>query len=206
MNVLKRLFKPSRREVWERFCRETGAEYDPGGLLTRPRVRHRHRNWTITLTTSRSSGPAPGTSLTTTRIGAPFVSTSGFRFTLERKAALSKLGKPIGRHFVTSGHGDFDDDFWLKSRDEPKVHALLDDDSLRQAFRSQPGIYLKVKDHAGWFGPKFPESADLLQFEEIGEPIHDVGRLVALFNLVSLTLDRLSQIGAATGDDPGIVL
>lgn len=34
MTFLKNLIGPGQREVWERLCQETGAEYVPGGLLT----------------------------------------------------------------------------------------------------------------------------------------------------------------------------
>ena len=52
MTLISRLLGPSQREVWERLCEESGAEYDPGSLFQRPRVRKRVENWTVTLTAS----------------------------------------------------------------------------------------------------------------------------------------------------------
>jgi hypothetical protein len=162
MTFIRKLLGPSQREVWERLCGEAGAEYDPGNLFSAPRVRKRFGNWTVTLTASKSSGPTPGTKVHTTRIRVPFVSTDGFRFTIERKSGLGKQGKPMGRYFVTCGHPDFDEEFWIKSKDEAKVRAILDDEEFRRLLQSQTGVWLKVKDKGGWFGPKFPENVDLL--------------------------------------------
>jgi hypothetical protein len=127
MTLIRELLGPSHREVWERLCEESGAEYDPGSFFRRPGVRKRVQNWTVTLTASRSAGPTPGTKITTTRLRVPFVSTDGFRFTIERKSVLGKQGQPIGRHFIQCGHPDFDAEFWINSRDATKARALLDD-------------------------------------------------------------------------------
>jgi hypothetical protein len=207
VSPLRGLLGPSQREVWERLCGVIGAEYDPGGLFNRPRVLRRARNWTITLTASNSPGPSSATKITTTRLRAPFVSRDGFRFTVERKSGLGKSGKPIGRHYVASGHPEFDDEFWVNTRDRAKAHALLDDEAYRRALRAQRSLWPKVKDDAGWFGPRFSEHVDLLMFEEIDvKPMTDVTRLESLFALMEATLDRLCRIGSATEDDPGVVV
>ena len=207
MSLISKLMGPSQREVWERLCEQSGAEYDPGTLFQRPRVHKRLENWTITLTASRSSGPAPGMKITTTRLRVPFVSTDGFRFTIERKSAGSKHGKPIGRHFITCSHPEFDADFWINSRDTAKACALLDDSEYRRLLQAQPHLWLKVKDNAGWLGPKFPENVDMLIYECIDtKPMTDVNQLGSLFDVMGATLGRLCRIGSATGDDPGIVI
>jgi hypothetical protein len=207
MSLIRRLIGPSQREVWERLCEESGAEYDPGNLFQRPRVRKRIENWTVTLTASKSPGPTAGTHITTTRLRLPFVSADGFRFTVERKSRMSKNGKPIGRHFITCGHVDFDADFWIKSQDEAKAHALLDNPEYRQLLQAQTSIWLKVKDHAGWFGPKFPENVDMLIYENMDvKPMTDVTRLQSLFDLMGATLQQLCRIGSATGSDPGFII
>jgi hypothetical protein len=207
VSLFRGLLGPSQREVWERLSQAIDAEYDPGGLFKRPRVLKRVSNWTITLTASKSPGPSQATKITTTRLRAPFVCRDGFRFTIERKSRLGKSGKPIGRHYVASGHPEFDAEFWVNTRDQAKVHALLDDEGFRRSLRAQSSLWLKVKDDAGWFGPKFPENVDLLMFEEIDvKPMTDVSRLGSLFALVEATLERLCRIGSATEDDPGLVV
>jgi hypothetical protein len=207
MTLIRKLLGPSQREIWERLCEETGAEYNPGRLFKAPSVRKRFENWTVTLTASKSPGPAAGTTITTTRLRVPFVSADGFRFTVERKSRMSKGGKPIGRHFITCGHPEFDADFWINSQHETKARALLDNPEFRRLLRAQTGVWLKVKDHAGWFGPKFPENVDLLVFEEMDvKPMTDVVRLQSLFDLMRATLEQMCRIGSATGDDPGVVI
>jgi hypothetical protein len=108
---------------------------------------------------------------------------------------------------VTCGYPDFDDDFWVKSKDEAKARALLDNEEFRRLLRSQTAVWLKVKDNGGWFGPKFPENVDLLVFEEIDvKPITDIRRLQSLFDLMGATLEQLCRIGSGSRDDPGIVI
>jgi hypothetical protein len=207
MSLIRKLLGPSQREVWERLCEDSSTEYDPGNLFQRPRVRKRFQNWTVTLTASKSPGPSPGTEINTTRLRVPFVSTDGFRFTIERKSRMGKHGKPIGRHFITCGHPDFDTDFWINSQDDAKACALLDNPEYRRLLQAQKGVWLKVKDNAGWFGPKFPENVDMLIHEIIDvKPMTDVSWLQSLFDLMGATLQQLCRIGSATGDDPGFIL
>jgi hypothetical protein len=116
-------------------------------------------------------------------------------------------GKPIGRHFVTCGYPDFDKSFWINSKDEAKARTMLDDEKFRGLLQAQPYVWLKVKDTAGWFGPKFPENVDMLIYEQIDmQPITDVPRLVSLFSLMEATLKRMCHIGSANAEDPGVVL
>jgi hypothetical protein len=207
MTLIRRLLGPSEREVWERLCEESGAEYDADNLFQRPRVRKRIQNWTVTLSASKSAGPTPITKITTTRVRVPFISTDGFRFTIERKSAGSKHGKPIGRHYITCGHADFDTEFWINSKDAAKARALLDNPEYRRLLEAQSYVWLKVKDHPGWFGPKFPENVDMLIYEKIDlKPMTDVTQLKSVFDLMGSTLGELCRIGSATGGDPGVVL
>jgi hypothetical protein len=207
VTLIRKLLGPSQREVWEGLCEQSGAEYDPGNLFQRPRVRKRVENWTITLTASKSAGPTPATKITTTRFRVPFVSADGFRFTIERKSAMGKHGKPIGRHYFTCGHPDFDADFWINSKDAVKARALLDNPDYRRLLEAQTAVWLKVKDHAGWLGPKFPENVDMLIFETVDvKPMTDISQLRSLFELMGSTLRQLCRIGSATGNDPGVVI
>ena len=207
MTLIRRLLGPSQREVWEHLCEESGAEYDAGNLFQSPRVHKRVDKRTITLTASKSAGPGPGTKITTTRVRVPFISTDGFRFTIERKSAGGRYGKPIGRHFITCGHADFDSEFWVNSQDAAKALALLENPAYRRLLEAQPSVWLKVKDHAGWFGPKFPENVDMLIYEKIDmKPMTDVTQLKSLFDLIGATLGELCRIGSATAGDPGVVI
>jgi hypothetical protein len=205
MTFFGKLLGSSQREIWERLCEESGAEYSPGGFLRRPRVRKRVKNWTVTLDAQGHS--VRGTTITMTRLQVPFVSTDRFRFAIQRKSVRGMLGKPIGRYYITCGHPDFDVDFWINSRDESKARALLDDQKYRRMFQAQPRVWLKVKNNAGWFGPKFPDNVDLLVFVETDiKPMTDVARLKSIFELMGATLELLCRIGSATDDDPGVVI
>ena len=196
-------FGPSKDDVWRQLSREIGAEFVKGGFWKQHKVQVHVGPWTITLDThTESSGES---SVTYTRMRAPYVNPEGFRFTIYRKGFFSDLGKLLGMQDIQVGDPEFDEAFIIKGNDESKVRTLFDDPNLRRLVQAQPDIRLEVKDSEGWFGPRFPENVDELHFQVVGV-IKDVGRLKALFELFAAVLDRLCRIGSAYKQEPGVDL
>ena len=128
-----------------------------------------------------------------------------FRFTIHRRGVFGEIAKQFGSHDVSIGHENFDHDFVIKGTDERKLRALFDDGRLRALIAAQPKVNLTVKDDEGWFGAKFPDGVDELQFMVVGV-IKDVERLKQLFDLFAETLDQLCRIGSAYEKSPGVKL
>ncbi len=159
--------------------------------------------WTVTLDThTESSGES---SVTYTRMRAPYVNPEGFRFTIYRKNLFSDLAKLMGMQDIEVGDPEFDEAFIIKGNDESRVVSLFSNSKIRQMTQDQPQIRLEVKDSEGWFGPKFPENVDELQFQVVGV-IKDVERLKALFDLFAAVLDQLCKMGSAYKQEPGVTL
>jgi hypothetical protein len=196
-------FGPSKDEVWRQLSQEMGAEFVDGGFWKGSKVQVHVKPWTITLDTySESSGES---SVTYTRMRAPYINPEGFRFTIYRKGIFSALGKLLGMQDIEVGDPDFDEAFIIKGNDESKVVSLFSDTRIRQMIEDQPKIRLEVKDSEGWFGPTFPEDVDEVRFQIAGV-IKDIERLKALFELFAAVLDQLCRIGSAYKQEPGITL
>ena len=201
MGVLRRLFGPSREEVWRRLSEEIGGRYVDGSWSKAGRVDVTHGEWTVTLDTYAVSNGK--TVVVFTRMRAPYVNPEGFRFTVYRRSVFSGVGKWFGMQDVEIGDAEFDDDFIVKATDESRVRQLLSSTRLRELLRAQPSIHFSVKDDEGWFGAKYPEGVDVLSFV-VGGVIKDVERLKTLFELFSVTLDELCRMGSAYESDPGV--
>lgn len=206
MSLLRDLFGPSRDEIWQQFAAAVGGNFTGGGFWTGGgKVEAVHGQWTVTLDTyTVSTGKS---SVTYTRIRAPYVNPDGFRFNIYRRGIFSNLGKKLGMQDVTVGYPQFDDDFIIKGNDEAKLRRLFADAKLRELISAQPDINFSVKDDEErfWGGRSFPPDVDELYFQVTGV-IKDVDRLKQLFDLFSETLEELCRMGSAYAKDPGIHL
>ncbi len=203
MNTLRKLFGPSRAEIWRQLCTETGADYVKGGFWKGDKVQVKHDEWTITLDTYVVS--TGKTTVVFTRLRAPYVNPDHFRFTIYRRGLFSDIAKWLGMQDVEVGHEDFDRDFIIKGTEEGKLRALFDNARLRELIAAQPQIHLAVKDDEGCWGDDFPADTDELCFHVCGI-IKDLERLKLLFELFAETLDQLCRIGSAYEEAPKLKL
>jgi hypothetical protein len=203
MIKLRKLFGPSKQEIWQRLCAEIGANYVAGGFWKGDKVQATHGEWTITLDTyAVSTGKV---TIIYTRLRAPYVNPHRFRFTIYRRGLFSDIARWLGMQDIEVGHPDFDRDFIIKGTDEQKVRALFDSPRLRELITAQSQIHFTVKDNEGLFGPNFPADADELCFTVAGI-IKDMDRLKQLFELFAETLDQLCRIGSAYEQAPNVRL
>ena len=203
MSIARRLFGPSRKEIWLKLSEEVNGRFVEGGFLGRDKVEVEHGGWTLTLDTYVvSTGKVI---LTFTRMRAPYVNPDGFRFTVYRKSIFSGLGKLLGMQDIEIGDPPFDEGFIVKATDEPAVRMLLANATIRDLLSKQKDIQLVVKDDEGWFGTKFPEGVDELYFVT-GGTITDIDRLKLLYDLFAETLDELCRIGAASRTPPDVTV
>ena len=204
MGIMREVFGPSKREIWESLSEQTNSVFVQGGFLRgADKVVARNKDWTITLDTYTVSNGKSST--TYTRIRAPYVNMDGFRFSIYRSGIFTELGEFLGFHDIEIGVEEFDKDFVIKSSDENKVRKLLNVPKIRALIDEQPRFHLEVKDDEGWFGQTFPAGVDELYFRVVGV-IKDMDQLKGLFEIFSEVLDGLCRIGSAYQTDPGIEL
>jgi hypothetical protein len=203
MGTWRKLFGPSRKEIWRQLSTEIQARYVEGGFGKGDKIQATHGEWTLTLDTyALSTGKV---TIVFTRMRAPYVNPDGFRFTIHRKNAFSELAKRFGMQDVEVGDESFDRDFIVQGTDEGKLRDLCADPRIRELIGEQREIHFSVKDDEGWFGPTFPDGVDELYFAVPGV-IKDIERLKRLYDLFGETLDHLCRIGSAYKQAPDVKL
>ncbi len=204
MKLLHDLFGPSREEIWRQVAAAVGGRLIAGRFWTGGgKVEAVHGPWIVTLDTyTVSTGES---SITYTRMRAPYLNPDGFRFTIYRRSSFSNFGKWLGMQDVTVGDPQFDEDFIIQGNDEARLRRLFADARLRQLISAQPTIRFCVKEDktSFWGRRNFPPNVDELYFQVTGV-IKDVARLKRLFDLFAETLDELCRMGAAYEKNPRV--
>lgn len=204
MGILRSIFGPSKSEIWSQIARDIDGHFEEGGFFSKDVLRYQSGEWEITLDTfTRSSGN--NNSTTYTRMRAPFVNKDSFDFEIYREGLFSPLGRLLGMQDIIIGDSYFDDSFVIKSNSQEKIKRLLHDEKLKDSIHNQPDIHFTIKDDEGWFGQHFPEGVDELYFE-CRWVLKNERLIKSLFDLFSITLERLVQIDSAYEDDPHVRL
>lgn len=197
------LFGPSKKEIWKQLALEIQANYLEGGFWKGDKVEAYVDNWLIVLDTyAVSTGKS---SITYTRMRAPFINLNNFYFRVYRSGFFSEIGKKLGMEDIEIGYEKFDQDFIIKSNNKEKVKQLFQDENVRKLIENQPNINLQIKNDEGAFKKHFPDGTSELYFEVTGV-IKDIDRLKKLYELFAEVLKELGNIGVASGRESGIML
>lgn len=203
MSILRSLFGPSQEEIWGQLSREIGGMLT-GGAWSGMKVQAQTGDWIVTLDTyTQSTGKS---SVTYTRIRAPFVNRDGLRLAIYRAGLFTELGKFFGVQDIEIGDPFFDDTFVVQGNSEPKVRALFANPRIRELLHAQPSIYLATRREEAWlWGPKYPEGVDVLYFSVVGV-IRDLAILRTLFDLYAEVLNQLCHMDGGYRDDVNLHL
>jgi hypothetical protein len=140
MSVMRRLFGPSRKEIWTKLSEAVNAAMSPVASARATKSRWKHNDWTLTLDTYVvSTGKV---TMVFTRMRAPFVNPTGFRFLVYRKSIFSGLGKFFGMQDIEVNDPPFDDDFIVQGNDESRVRQLLASPKAARAHQGTEGRQL----------------------------------------------------------------
>jgi len=200
MGILKRIFGPSKEEIWRQIATDIGGEYIDGGFWKNGTLRYQHQNWELLLDTW-----ADGNGGSYTRMRIPFVNKDGLQFRIYEEGFFSGIAKAFGGQDIHIQDPRFDPKFIIQGNNPQKVKLLLRDAQLKALFDVIPKINVRVKSSQGIFSKKFPPNVDMLLFQQ-GGIVKDKEKLKLLFKLFAVLLERLVQIDSAYEDDPGIKL
>lgn len=194
------LFGPTIAEAWSALAQQTGAEFQDGNFFLAPVVVYDHQQWqmrldTFTVSTGKSS-------TTYTRLRAPYMAQDDLIFKLMRKGFFGKIGDLLGMQDIRTGDSSFDDEFTVKGNNEVIIRELLNEEVKYQLGRHTQ-IHLENKQKKRDFKQALPEAVRILYYQQTGIQ-KDVEQLVAMFDLLAVTLDRLVAIGSASPESPGI--
>ena len=141
-----------------------------------------------------------------TRFRAAYVNLDGFRFGIVRRSLMADLASFFGGQDIVVGDEEFDREFIVRANSEKEIRRLLADSDLRAKILACRHLHrLEVRDDEGWFGPEFPDGVDELYLEAEGR-INDVAILQKLYDVFSLVLLRLCELGSAYERDPMVDL
>jgi len=162
-----------------------------------------HKFWTIyldnyTVSTGKSS-------ITYTRMRAPFINSKKFFFKIYRRGVLSNIGKAIGMQDIEIGYDYFDNEYIIKGNDEILLRRFFQNHKIRNLIEKQEKILLEIKDNEGRFGPKFNENESELYLIVTGV-IKDKDRLKNLFDLFIMIIDEFEMIGITVNQTPEVNL
>lgn len=197
------MFGPSKNEIWQALSEEIRGTYEDGGFWKGSRVEGRHGSWLITLDTYTQN--AGQTSITYTRMRAPFVNPSGFRFKIYKQGFFAELGKAFGGQDIEVGDSEFDGAYVIKGNDEDRVRQLFMNERIRYLIAAQPRVSMEIRADEGMLGPKFQEDENELYFL-VPDVIKDIQRLKLLFDLFGEVLDTLVKTGIASDTAPSVQL
>lgn len=195
MSRLRKWFGPSKEEIWQQLSTQIGGTLVAGDFWHGSKLEVRHRGWTVTLDTyTVSTGKS---SITFTRMRAPYANPDGFVFAIYRKGPFTALGKWLGMQDVCVGYPEFDDAFVIKGNNDWKLRQLFANSRIRDLVSAQPSLRFFVDNrHGRLSGNPLPKGVDQLRFEVVGV-LKDIARLRLLYELFAETLDELCRMGSA---------
>jgi hypothetical protein len=201
------IFGPSTKEVWKQLSEEINANYIEGSLFKGLRIEHTYNNWTIYLDTytvsyTVSTGKS---SITYTRMRAPFINLKDFYFKIYRRGIISNIGKTLGMQDIEIGYNWFDNDFIIKGNNEVLLRRFFQNHKIRDIIEKQSKILFEIKDNEGKFGPKFKDNESELSFIVVGV-IKDKDRIKNLFDLFIKVINEFESIGITVNQTPEVKL
>lgn len=185
------LFGPGLNEIWEELSDEINGQFIEGGFFSTPKVIKQFDYWLVTLDTyTVSTGKS---SVTYTRLRAPFINKKNLHFNIYREGIFSGLGRLLGMQDIIIGIEDFDNEFVVKSNSEDLIIQLLSNEKVRYLIEAIQDIELEIKDNEGFFGTSFPEEVDELYFTASGT-VEDIEELKKVFDLFQVILNEMSNL------------
>lgn len=199
MKKRRRLFGPSKKEIWKQFSEGVQGIFQENGFGKTDKVYAHHKEWEICLDNYVVS--TGNTTVTYTRFRAAYVYRDDFTFRIFRRNLMHDIGKKFGLQDIEVGHKQFDRDFIIQGSDKRKLEMLFSHARIRELLSRQKHIELKIKQDEGIFKKQYPEGVHELYFTALGV-IKDLDRLYDIFDLFTELLDHLYEIGTADLDDP----
>ena len=181
-------FGGNREKAWRQAAERVGGEY----LSVRPQrpetVQLKAVDTTITLDFGKSSEGRTGT-----RMRAPFMNRSGFRFLVYRTGYWSEVGKRLVMlQDLDVGHPGIDRRFVVQSAQPEVVRDLFRIERVRDVVWNQKKkIRFGISGNEGVLGGKYPDGVELLHFHT-PESVVDPERLAEFFDLFRAVLEQVT--------------
>ena len=181
-----------RKKAWQQFCDEAGATYVKGGVLKSDRIEASFQGWPIVYDTMAI--PAGNVILIYTRLRAPFLAKSDFKFRISKKSFLTKFAEKIGKSKLKTGDPRIDDNFLIKHNSDEKIRQLLSGEKLKEHLLEKTKSHFELSHGYKSVGRQFPKGCDGLSLVVLYEG-GDKDRLMLFHNLIGEMLVALAEAG-----------
>jgi len=165
MGIIRKIFGPSREEIWTALAAEFNGRFVDGKWNSPDRVYVTVGEWEILLDHfSRQTGK---TTIPYTRIRSPFTNQDNLYFKIYRQGFFSGVAKYFGMQDIQLNDEEFDKDFVLKGNDVFKINWIFESTEVRKYLYELDKIHLEIKNDDGFFKKShYNEGIDELYFEQ----------------------------------------
>jgi hypothetical protein len=199
MSFFTDFFHAQTKKVWQKCANQVGGNFIEGGFLGKDSIELSYRNTKIILDTYTIQGEH---TVTYTRIYCTFISKNYWAFYVKQENFLTKLCRYIGIDDIQIGENQFDNQLYLTSENHEKLIRFFDSTSIRSIYLKinetfENWLYISISnDYPIFFFKKRPPNQFQILFKELGIE-DDTHKILLLFDLCKITLDRLIEIGEA---------
>ncbi|MFV2008028.1 MAG: hypothetical protein ACC667_11295 [Longimicrobiales bacterium] len=185
----------TRREAWHAVAAALEGKCVEGARPRKDEAVFQHLGWTIVLDTYTVSNGQ--TSVTFTRIRAPFTGSDDFKLTVARRTWLSRFDIVLRARSIKVGNRMFDEKYVTRTNNEGRARSFLNSSEVRALIMVQPSLRLEIRRPSWSRRRKLSEDARDVIVRTTGV-VTDPERLENYVMLVAHTLDQLLRIGSAS--------
>jgi hypothetical protein len=191
--------KPGQREVWREIADRMKGEYFEAGKRKAPRIDLQHGPWRLTLDNYTVSNGQ--TSVTYTRLQAPYISSGDLVFRSYKANFFHRIGRRLGMQDIPIRNRAFDEEFVVRGNDERRIQELFSGSKLPDLLRRYPKLRLDVKSPPRKTRKKYGEHLYTVVVVTVGV-VKDPDLIGGMFALGMTALERLAAVLQATEEAP----
>ena len=179
---------------WKIFAKLTEGEIKEGRFDASETVVVTEKDWKISFDHFTLWSGKYGTRLT--RVTIPFISNDNFRFEIFEKNIFYTIAKVFGFQDIQIGDKEFDFRFNIKSNNEIKIKAILENADLRTLITKLNKFNIQTSDQKGIWEEKLPEN-ELELSVYFNDEIFDTETLLITKNLIIDIINTMSKNNSA---------
>jgi hypothetical protein len=188
--------KLTRRDAWRAVAAALDGQCVESTRAANDKAVFQHLGWTIVLDTYTVN--VAETSVTYTRVRAPFTGSDDFKLTVARRTWLSRFVIVPRARTIKVGSRMFDEKYIARTNSEGRARSLLNTSEVRSLIMVQPSLRLQIRRPSWSRRRTLSEGARDVIVRTTGV-VTDPARLEDYVMLVAHTLDGLLRIGSASG-------
>jgi len=182
----------TRKKAWQEFSNEIQATYVKSGIIKSDRIEATFQNWQVVYDSFVL--PVGSVMLMYTRIRAPFLAKTDFKFRITKKTFFDKIKELFGKSDVGIDDSRIDDAFVIKSNSAEKIKNLLSNENLKKLLLEKADSHFEFSHGYKGIGRQFPKGCDglslVLLYESTG-----TDKLNLIYSLFGEVLTSLLESG-----------